>query len=174
MQLALTVLGNTHSAIIAEILPLISDCSCNIIELRYTHLSKSHAAYFLIEGNWNQIAKLENLLENSEKKLHCKFQSLRQETLVNFDSYMPYSLEAISSDHSDLVRSISDFLLERQIVITEANGSQYQTSYVQTAVFSLKYTLLIPSDLRLLTLREEFLDFCDQLNIDAILEPIKR
>lgn len=174
MQLAFTTLGSTHSAIIAEILPLISDCSCNIVELRYTHLCKSHAAYFLIEGNWNQIAKLENMLENSEKKLHCKFHSLRQETLVNFDSYMPYSLETISVDHPGLVRCVTDFLLERQIIITEVNGSQYQTSYVQTPVFSLKFTLLIPPELRLLTLREEFLDFCDQLNIDAILEPLKR
>ena len=41
-------------------------------------------------------------------------------------------------------------------------------------VLVTKFIILIPSQLPLLTLREEFLDFCDQLNIDAILEPVKR
>jgi glycine cleavage system transcriptional repressor len=34
--------------------------------------------------------------------------------------------------------------------------------------------LLVPANVHILSLREEFLDFCDDLNIDAILEPIKR
>jgi glycine cleavage system transcriptional repressor len=31
----------------------------------------------------------------------------------------------------------------------------------------------VPSKLHLGVLREEFMDFCDQLNLDAILEPVK-
>jgi glycine cleavage system transcriptional repressor len=32
----------------------------------------------------------------------------------------------------------------------------------------------IPAGMRIVSLRDEFLDFCDQMNLDAILEPVKR
>jgi glycine cleavage system transcriptional repressor len=41
-------------------------------------------------------------------------------------------------------------------------------------VFSSKFIILVPASVSLLVLREEFMDLCDQLNIDAILEPVKR
>ena len=87
---------------------------------------------------------------------------------------MPYSLETISLDRDSVVESITSFLFDRDIDIEEITGSSYQAPYIQTSVFSTKFVILIPPQLHLLSLREEFLDFCDQLNIDAILEPIKR
>jgi glycine cleavage system transcriptional repressor len=87
---------------------------------------------------------------------------------------MPYSLETISMDRENIVESIITFLFDKGIDIEEVSGSSYQTPYVQTSVFSTKFILLIPPDIHLLSLREEFLEFCDHLNIDAILEPIKR
>jgi len=66
------------------------------------------------------------------------------------------------------------FLTMHGIEIEEVSGSSYQAPYIATSVFSTKFIVLIPPEVRLLSLREEFLDFCDQLNIDAILEPIKR
>ena len=60
------------------------------------------------------------------------------------------------------------------IEVEEISGSSYQAPYISTYVFATKFIVLIPPEIRLLPLREEFLDFCDQLNIDAILEPIKR
>jgi glycine cleavage system transcriptional repressor len=77
-------------------------------------------------------------------------------------------------DRDNVVESITSFLFDRDISIEEISGSSYQAAYIQSAVFSTKFIILIPSQLPLLTLREEFLDFCDQLNIDAILEPVKR
>jgi glycine cleavage system transcriptional repressor len=31
----------------------------------------------------------------------------------------------------------------------------------------------VPASLHISALREEFMEFCDQLNIDAIIEPVK-
>ena len=97
----------------------------------------------------------------------------RKEKDKNKD-YLPYSLETISLDKESIVESITAFLFDRDIAIEEITGSSYQAAYIQSAVFSTKFIILIPSSLSLLSLREEFLDFCDQLNIDAILEPLKR
>jgi glycine cleavage system transcriptional repressor len=34
-------------------------------------------------------------------------------------------------------------------------------------------TLDVPADTHIATLREDFLEFCDHLNLDAVIEPIK-
>ena len=176
MQLVISVLSSNQTDLIAEILPVIRDCNCNIVEIRSSQLSHAAAAYLLVQGNWNQIAKVEATLEHIEKRLNIKIQTLRPESndKEKTSDCIPYSLETISLDKNSVVESITTFLIDRNILIEEITGSSYQAPYIQSSVFSTKFVILAPPELALLSLREEFLDFCDQLNIDAILEPIKR
>jgi glycine cleavage system transcriptional repressor len=174
MQLAITVLGTHQHNFIAEILPAIRDCKCNIVEIRSSRLSQVTAAYLLIQGNWNHIAKLENTLDTIQKRLEIQIQTLRPEQKDKASDCIPYSLETLSLDRDSVIESVSTFLLDRDIGIEEITGNCYQAPYIQTSVLSTKFIVSIPPHLQLLSLREEFLDFCDQLNIDAILEPIKR
>ncbi len=174
MQLAITALGNNQINFISEILPAIRDCNCNILEIRSSHLSQSTAAYLLIQGNWNQIAKLENTLDIIQKRLDIKIQTLRPDNKDKTKDWLPYSLETISLDRDNIIEAITNFLFEREIDIEEIHGSSYQAPYTHSSAFTTKFVVLVPPQLQLLTLREEFLDFCDQLNIDAILEPVKR
>jgi len=174
MQLSITALGNLNSHFLADILPIIRDCKCNVLEIRSSRLGQSTASYLLIQGNWNQIAKLESVLESLQKKVDIKLQYLRTETREKGKESVPYTLETISLDKESIVEAITTFLLEHNIDIEEITGSSYQAPYAQTSVFSTKFVILVPPQIHLLSLREEFLDFCDHLNIDAILEPIKR
>jgi glycine cleavage system transcriptional repressor len=174
MQLAITALGNHQINFIAEILPAVRDCKCTILEIRSSRLAQSAAAYLLISGNWNQIAKFENTLDMIQRRLDIQIHTMRPEQKDKPRECIPYSLETISLDRDNVVESITSFLFDREIDIEEINGSCYQAPYIQTSVFSTKFVILIPPQLHLLSLREEFMDFCDRLNIDAILEPIKR
>ncbi|MDD5578116.1 MAG: transcriptional regulator [Methylobacter sp.] len=174
MQITLTALGNTQTNFIAEILPAIRDCKCHILEIRLSRLAQSTAAYLLIQGNWNQVAKLENTLDFIQKRLEIKIHTFRPDQKDKGKDCLPYSLETISLDRDNVIESITSFLFDREIEIEEITGSCYQAPYIQTSVFSTKFVILIPPQLHLLSLREEFLEFCDQSNIDAILEPIKR
>ena len=176
MQLIISVLNNNLNNLMGEILPVILDCNCSIVEIRSSQLSHAAAGYILIQGNWNQIAKVEGTLEHIEKRLDIKIQSLRPDIKDKEKTHncIPYSLETISLDKNSVVESISTFLFDREVLIEEITGSSYQAPYIQSCVFSTKFIILVPPQLALLSLREEFLDFCDQLNIDAILEPIKR
>lgn len=174
MQLAITVLGNRQTHFIEHILPAISRCKCNIIEINLNDLTESTAAYMLIEGNWNHIAKLENIFESIEKQLKIQIHKSRQDKISSAKSGLPYTLEAMSMDQSNIVLNIASFLTEHNIHIEEMKGSRYPAPYIQTPIFTVRFIIIIPSEQRLLQLREDFLDFCDQANLDAILEPIKR
>ncbi|MGR9115070.1 MAG: glycine cleavage system protein R [Gammaproteobacteria bacterium] len=174
MQLAVTVLGNRQTQFMEHILPAISRCKCNIAEISMNDLAESSAAYLLIEGNWNYIAKLENILDSIEKQLKIQINKTRQDKSATTKSGLPYTLEAMSLNQSNIVLNIASFLSERNIHIEEIKGSRYPAPYIQAPIFTTKFIIIIPSEQRLIQLREDFLDFCDQTNLDAILEPIKR
>ena len=174
MQLAVTILGNNPLIYITDIFAAIRDCKCSITEIRSSRLYQSNATYFLIQGNWNQIAKFESVLDSIQKRFEIKIHSIRPESKAKEKESIPYSLETISLDRDNVIQSITGFLFDRDIEIEEITGSSYQAPYIHSSVFSTRFIILIPPEIRFMSLREEFLDFCDHLNIDAILEPIKR
>ncbi|PKM10751.1 MAG: transcriptional regulator [Gammaproteobacteria bacterium HGW-Gammaproteobacteria-3] len=174
MQLAITLLGNRQTLFIEHVLPAISRCKCNIVEISVNDLAESTAAYLLIEGNWNHIAKMENILDSLQKQHNIHIHKIRQEKTASTKTGIPYTLEAISLDQNSIILNIASFLFERNIYIEEIKGSRYPAPYIHNPVFTTKFIIIIPSEQRLLQLREDFLDFCDQANLDAILEPIKR
>lgn len=174
MQLTITALGNKPPHFITEILSAISNCKCHVLELRSSRLAQATSAYLLVDGNWNHIAKLENILDSLQHSLEIHIHTLRPDSHHKDHEGIPYSLETLSLDRKDIIGTITVFLLDRDIHIEEICASCYSASYAQTPVFSTRFILLLPTQVRLLSLREEFLDFCDSLNLDAILEPIKR
>ena len=45
--------------------------------------------------------------------------------------------------------------------------------YTGALMFAVQMIINVPSKLHLAHLREEFMEFCDARNLDAILEPVK-
>lgn len=174
MQLAITVLGQHQADFIVEILNTVNNCQCNVLELRTSSLTRLTAVYLMIDGNWNCIAKLEDALEVIAERLNLHIKFLRPDTLPHLQEGVPYTLETISLDKKDLMHAITEFLTERGIIIEEITANRHHAVFFNNMVFSTRFILLVPELVHILTLREEFLDFCDSLNIDAILEPIKR
>jgi glycine cleavage system transcriptional repressor len=87
---------------------------------------------------------------------------------------MAYSLDVLSIEKESIIESLSLFLLSRGIHLAEINATRYQTNYSDTQVLSIRLIVLIPAHIQLINLREDLFDYCDELNIDALFEPIKR
>jgi glycine cleavage system transcriptional repressor len=49
----------------------------------------------------------------------------------------------------------------------------YAAAHTGAPMFSVQMIVNVPSRLHIGVLREEFMDFCDHLNLDAIFEPVK-
>lgn len=177
MQLAITVLGNKTDGFIVEMLSAINACHCSVLELCTSNLGEITTAYVLVDGSWNHVAKLEGLLSSLCARYQVQLSLLRPpktSAAASATDGVPYTLETISTEKRDLLVAVTSFLMERGIMIDEINANLHPAVLFSHKVFSTRFTLLVPPDVRILSLREEFLDFCDSLNIDAILEPIKR
>jgi glycine cleavage system transcriptional repressor len=53
------------------------------------------------------------------------------------------------------------------------NTRSFAAAHTGAPMFSVQMVVHIPSKIHVAALREEFMDFCDQHNLDAILEPMK-
>ena len=176
MQLVITVLGEDRPDLIVELTRTIKDAKCTILESRMTELGVEFAGHLLVEGNWNQIARLENALESLGNRHGLKFAMRRakEPEPEGEDNFLPYAVDIYATDQINNIHDLSAFLAERNIDIVDLSTSRYPAPFTGSPLFLAHLIVKIPAGTRIVSLRDEFLDFCDQLNLDAILEPVKR
>mgnify|MGYP001216944544 CR=1 FL=1 len=68
---------------------------------------------------------------------------------------------------------LAGFFAGRSVEIVEVTTRSYPAAHTGTTMFSVQMFINIPSEIHIAVLREEFMEFCDQLNLDAIMEPVK-
>jgi len=177
MQLVLTVLGNNHSDLIIELTRTIKEAKCTVVESRMTELGQQFAGHLMVEGNWNHIARLENGLEALASRFQLKIQTLRAEETEaepKEEPGLPYAIDIFATDQINNINDLSEFLASRGVSILDISSSRYPAPYTTAPLFLAHMIVRIPQGMRIVSLRDEFLDFCDQMNLDAILEPVKR
>ena len=172
--LVLTAVGNDHPGIVDRLSMAIVENGCNIMDSRMTVLGGEFAVLLLIAGKWNALAKLENALNGIKEELDLFIQTKRTEMSSQPDKkLLAYRVEVVAIDHPGIVYQIASFFSAREINIRELVTSSYSAPHTGTPMFSLDMILDVPAHIRIANLREDFLEFCDDLNMDAILEPSK-
>ena len=177
MQLALTVLGPNRPDLIIELTRAIKEAKCTVVESRMTELGQEFAGHLMVEGNWNHIARLENALEALSQRFQLKIHALRaseSEPEPEEEPGLPYAIDIFATDQINNIHDLSEFLASRGVAILDLSSSRYPAPYTTAPLFLAHMIVRIPPGMRIVSLRDEFLDFCDQMNLDAILEPVKR
>ncbi|MGE4616055.1 MAG: glycine cleavage system protein R [Gammaproteobacteria bacterium] len=170
---AISAIGANRPGLIEPLVKTISECGCNIVESRMSVLGDRIAIMMLLSGTWDAIAKIENLLARLESDLEITLVSQRAKTREPEHDLMPYAVEVVAVDQSGIVHQIAQFFSRRRINIEDLYSGNYAAAHTGTPMFSLHMTVSIPTDISIAALRNEFMDFCDQLNLDAIMEPVK-
>jgi glycine cleavage system transcriptional repressor len=87
---------------------------------------------------------------------------------------VPYIVDVVSMDHPGIVHQVANFFASREINIEEMSTWTYPAAHTGTPMFSMSMTISIPGDQHIGQLRDEFTRFCDELNLDATLEPSRQ
>jgi glycine cleavage system transcriptional repressor len=138
-----------------------------------TVLGGEFAAILLVEGKWNTLAKVENALPELERSLGLTITCKRTGERERSTDKVPYAVDVIAMDHPGIVNNLAGFFAERQINIEDMATNTYSAAHTGTPMFAVHMTVGIPASTHIATLREEFMDYCDGLNLDAVLEPLK-
>ena len=171
--LVISALGEDRPGIVQELSRVILDAGCNIEDSRMTVLGGEFAVILLVSGNWNNIAKLESALGGAERRLGLTIVSKRTEARRPAADLLPYSVDVVALDHPGIVHHLAEFFSSRDINIEELSTATYAAAHTGTPMFSVHMTVNVPASVHIASLREEFMDFCDELNLDAVLEPVK-
>jgi len=86
---------------------------------------------------------------------------------------VPCNVNVVSVDHPGIVHEVSEFFSHRNINIEELNTEAYSAAHTGSPMFSITMAISVPAELHISRLREEFVDFCDSLNMDATLNTEK-
>jgi len=171
--LVISALGKDRPGVLDELSKSILDCGASISESRMTVLGSEFALIMMIGGNWDTIAKFEDMLPRIQKQLDLVIQSRRTEARENAHDLLPYAIDVVSIDHPGIVNDIAGFFATRHINIDEMYTGSYAAAHSGTPMFSLHMNISIPSSASIAALRGEFMDFCDSLNLDSVMEPVK-
>ena len=172
-HLAVSAIGTDRTGIVHELARVISDSGGSISESRMSTMGSEFAMLLLVTGNWHSLAKLETELrkfaDGAGLSLHLK----RTEPRPARGDWLPYSIDVVCLDQSGIVSGLSGFCSSRGIDIAEVSTRTYPAAHTGAQMFAIQMIISVPSRLHLSHLREEFMEFCDSLNLDAIMEPVK-
>lgn len=171
--LVLAAIGDDGPGLVEAITRAILDQGCNITQSRMSVLGNEFAILVMVEGNWNTLAKLEDTLPNLSKRLGLNLTFKRTADRNTSNSLLPYGVDVVALDQPGIVHNLAGFFSQRQINIEDMVTSSYQAAHTGALMFSVHMSVGIPADIYIAALRDEFMDFCDSLNLDAVLEPIK-
>lgn len=171
--LAISAIGSDRTGIVHDLTRTIADCGGNVIESRMSALGSEFVMALLVSGNWHSLAKIETETKRIAEAGQIAIQIRRTEPRPIRAEMLPYSVDIVCLDQPGIVSSVSGFFSARGVDIAELDTHSYAAAHTGAPMFSVRLVVNVPSRIHLGVLREEFMDFCDHLNLDAILEPVK-
>ena len=167
-----TVSPATHSPLLA-LAKRIADAGCNLIDSRVSTIGADASVVLLAQGAWDAIAKLENALtrigrDEEVRLLHYRTQPRDAQTHL-----LPYLVEVVASDKPAMLVELIEFFTRRGISIEQLSSMRYRAMQTGADMFQAQLTIGIPAETHIAALRDDFLELCDGLNLDAIMDPVK-
>jgi len=170
--IVITAVGQDRPGIVNDLSKTILDCGGNIAESRMTVLGGEFALLMLVGSTDIAIEAMENELRALQEKYGLSILFKRTESKELVLSRVPYTVAVISMDHPGIVHDVAAYLSTRNINIEEMDTDSYSAPHTGTQMFSLRMNISIPSDVSIATLREEFVHFCNDLNLDATMTAV--
>lgn len=172
-HLVISILSEDHTGVIEEITDVIHEAGCNLEDSRMSVLGDTFAMILLASGNWNTTTKLEKALLRLSQNTDLVISTRRAERRAPCKDSVPYDVDVVTLDQPGIVHELAHFFAARGVNIYNMITSTYAAPHTGSPMFSLHMTVEIPAQAHLASLRDEFLDLCDDLNLDGIMEPVK-
>src|SRR5690606_41451857 len=85
----------------------------------------------------------------------------------------PSTVEVVATDKPGTPFPLARFFDRQGITIENLQSTRYRAMQTGAEMFSAQVTIGVPANMHIAALRDDFLEFCDHLNLDAIMDPMK-
>ena len=171
--IVISAIGADHTGAVQELTEVILECGGNIEESRMTTLGSEFAMLLLVSGNWHTLSRLEQGLDKLRADSDMQVSIKKTDAKPAEADRMPYAVDIVALDQEGIVFNLANFFTSRDIEIADVATRSYAAAHTGAPMFAVQMAINVPAAVHISQLREEFHELCDQLNLDAILEPVK-
>ena len=171
--IVISAVGSDRTGVVQDLTKVILSCGGNIEESRMTTLGSEFAMLLLVSGNWATLNKLEQGLNKLSDGSNLAVSIRQTDAKPAAKDLMPYAVDIVSLDQQGIVFHLANFFASRDIEIADVATRSYSAAHTGSPMFAVQMAINVPASVHVAQLREEFLEVCDRLNLDAILEPVK-
>ncbi len=172
-HLLITAVAPRQESPLVRLSRRVTEAGCNLLEARLAAMGQDVCIQALAQGSWDAIAKLESALGRIQRDENVRVQFSRTGLREAEGNALPYVVEVTAADKPGVLYQLAEFFEHHGIDIENMSCSRYRASQTGAEVFSAQLTIGIPVDMHIAGLRDDVLEFCDRLNLDAILDPMK-
>jgi glycine cleavage system transcriptional repressor len=176
--------GSDHQLLIQTLTPApqtplltlarrIADAGCNLSDARVSTIGNDTSLVLLATGAWDAVAKLETALTKLARDEELRLQHYRTKPREQSSHLLPYMVEVVAADRPGILVKLVEFFTHHDIRVEQLNLLRYQAMQTGADMFQAQLTIGIPTSTHLATLRDDFLELCDGLNLDSIMDPVK-
>ena len=171
--LVITAVGQDRPGIVDDVSRIMLDNDLNIEDSRMSILGGEFAIILLVSGSPASIASVNSQHSQLEQALGLNLLIKPTRPGQPAQAAIPYSIRVIGMDHPGIVNRLASFLSARQINIRDLETDSYPAPHTGTAMFSVNMNIDIPSNVATSKLRDEFMELCDEQNLDANFSPLE-
>lgn len=171
--LTISVIGRPKGDVALELFKAIRERGGEVEDCRIAQVGDRLAANLLVSGNWSTLGRLETALPGIAQKLDIQVRFERCEPRQINPDFRPYAAEVIAPQDPNLLVNLLEFWKSQDVEVMEISTQKYASTYTGAGMCNVQMVLHVPVNQHPQALRESFMDLCDDLNADGMLDPIK-
>ncbi|MDA7088400.1 glycine cleavage system protein R [Pseudomonas sp. SA3-5] len=144
---------------------------CAVISTRLSRHGEFSALVLQVSGSWDALARLESSLPALAKKHAFTVNVTRSAAAENRPQALPYVAYVSSAYRPDILNELCQFFIDHNVELESLTCDTYQAPQTGGTMLNATLTVTLPAGTQISWLRDQFLDFSDALNLDALIEP---
>jgi glycine cleavage system transcriptional repressor len=171
--LSISALARARADIPLELFKAIRERGGEVEDCRIAPIGDRIAANLVVSGNWSTLGRLETALPGIAERLDLQVRFERCAPRGQNPDFRPYGVDVIAPQQADLLVHLLEFFNDQGVQVAEISSQKYASTYTGAGMYSVQMVLHVPVSQHPQALRESFMDLCDDLNADGMLDPIK-
>jgi len=171
--LVMTAIGEDRPGIVDELSSVLLDADLNIEDSRMSVLGGEFAIILLISGSPDALNNIQQQQARLEQTLDLGLLLKTTQQRPSESNQVPYSIKVVGMDNPGIVHRLTRFLSEHKINIEDLETESYPAPHTGTPMFAVYMTVDIPNELATSKLRDEFIELCDEQNLDTHFAPVE-
>ncbi|MFC3608972.1 glycine cleavage system protein R [Stutzerimonas tarimensis] len=144
---------------------------CAVDSTRLTRHGEYSALVLQVSGSWDALARMESAVPVLAKKHGLRTSVIRSAGVEHRPQSLPYVAYVSAVYRPDIISELCQFFYDHQVELESITSDTYLAPQTGGTMLNATLTVILPPNTQISWLRDQFLDFADALNLDALIEP---